>query len=78
MAIYTQHLPTTIMKSYQFNLQGLTCEACTKIVKKRIGKVSGISDVEVDLQGYLKVKTEQDLNKEELIIALKDTDYKVL
>jgi copper chaperone CopZ len=66
------------MKSYQFSLQGLTCEACVKLVKKRLEKISGVTEVEVDLQGNLTIKSERDLEKANLMIALKDTDYKVL
>lgn len=66
------------MKSTHFQLSGLTCEACTKIIKKRVGKLSNVSEVNVDLQGNLEIKADRDLDKDEVITALKDTDYKVL
>ncbi len=66
------------MTSYQFKVQGLTCGACVKIIKKRVEKIAGIIQVEVNIQGQLQIKEERDLDKSEIIAALKDTDYKIL
>ena len=66
------------MKTTQFKLSGLSCEACTKIIKKRVGKLPDISEINVDIQGNLEIKADRDLDKKEVITALRDTDYKVL
>ncbi len=65
------------MKSNQFKLSGLSCEACTKIIKKRVERLPDISGVNVDVQGNLEIMANRNLDKSEVITALKDTDYKV-
>lgn len=66
------------MNSYQFQVEGLSCQACQKIIQKKLGSVKGVSGVNVDLKGKLEVKAEREVSKSELVEALKDTDYKIL
>ncbi len=66
------------MYSYQYKLQGLTCEACAKIVQKKIEKVEGVTETIAELNGNLEIKSERELDKTEVVEALRDTDYKIL
>ncbi len=63
------------MKTYQFTIQGITCEACIKLVKKRLGKIIGITTINLDLKGKLGIQAERNLDASELVQALKDTNY---
>lgn len=66
------------MYSYQYKLQGLTCGACTKIVQKRIGVIDGVTEAKAELNGNLEIKSDREIDKSELVDALKDTDYKII
>lgn len=66
------------MNTYQYKLQGLTCEACVKIVKKILSGVDGVKEVFASLDGDLKIDTDREIEKSEFVSALKDTNYKIL
>lgn len=66
------------MHTYQFKVEGLTCQACQKIIQKKLGKVTGVNGVSVELDGKLEIKSEREIAKSELVEALKDTDYKIV
>ncbi|PJA87110.1 MAG: hypothetical protein CO141_01220 [Candidatus Moranbacteria bacterium CG_4_9_14_3_um_filter_42_9] len=64
--------------NYQIQLQGLHCESCKKITEKRIGKLEGVTSVNVDIsQQTALVRSERALNQTEVEEALKDTAYKI-
>lgn len=63
------------MKSFQFTVQGLTCEACAKIIKKRLGKVTGVGEITVDLNGHVEIQASRDIDIAEFAAALQDTNY---
>ena len=64
--------------NYKIKLQGLHCEACKKIAEKRIGKLEGVSSVNVDLnQQTALVQTNRSLSQTEVEGALKNTEYKI-
>ena len=65
------------MQTSQFQVEGLSCQACQKIIQKRVGKIQGVTEVSVDLNGKLELKSDRTIDKAELINVLKDTDYKV-
>lgn len=66
------------MHSFLFQVEGISCQACQKIIQKRLGNVQGVSGVSVELNGQLEVKADRAVDKSELVNALKDTDYKIL
>ena len=41
------------MKEQTFQLSGLTCESCTKLTAKRISKIDGVTEVNVDLKSMV-------------------------
>jgi copper chaperone CopZ len=65
------------MYTSQYQLSGLTCEACLKITKKRVGSINGVNEVAADLNGNLEIKADRAVDKSEVVNALKDTDYKI-
>lgn len=66
------------MYSYQYQLEGLNCQACQKIIQKKVGNIKGVKELSIELDGKLQVTSERELDKSEVINSLKDTDYKIL
>lgn len=66
------------MKTQTVNIQGMHCQACEKVVTKRLGSLPGVTNVHVDLEnGTATVQTDQDLTQESAASALQDTHYTV-
>ena len=66
------------MFDYQYKLGGLTCEACIKLVKMDLGGIKGITNIDLNLDGSLEIKADREIDKDEIVTALKDTEYKIL
>lgn len=65
------------MEKIHFILDGLTCEACTKIVKNRLlKKVEGIQEIEVQKSGEVNIASDSPVTQEMIEGALVDTDFK--
>lgn len=63
---------------YAFQITGVTCEACTRLIKKRIEKNTEAAVVSVDQKGLLNITSENVVNKSDVENALKDlTQYTV-
>ena len=63
---------------YVFQITGVTCEACTRVIKKRIEKNIEASIASVDQKGLLNIISEKVVNKSDVENALKDlTQYTV-
>ena len=63
------------MSNLQFNLTGLTCDACLKLVRKRLGKIADIQEIQVDLTGAVSIAATRDISKAEVEAALAGTPY---
>ena len=64
--------------SSNFQLSGLHCESCKKITEKRVQKIEGVITAETNLQtGELRLKSQRQITKQEIIDALAGTDYLV-
>ena len=64
--------------SSNFQLSGLHCESCKKITEKRVQKIEGVITAETNLQtGELRLKSQRQITKQEIIEALAGTDYLV-
>ncbi len=60
-------------------LSGLTCSACQKVTQNRIGKITGVTEVKVDLgSGETEINADHAVTKEEIIEALKGTPYQII
>jgi copper chaperone CopZ len=67
------------MQTQIVTLSGLTCPACKKITEKRIGGISGVKSVEVDVDsGMVTLCADREITKLEIEEVLKDTPYKVI
>lgn len=59
-----------------FKLSGLTCEACEKLSAKRIGRIAGVSAVEVDKDsGRAEITADRAIDLKEVQDVLADTAY---
>ena len=67
------------MQTQTITLAGLTCPACKKITEKRIGKLSGVVNVEVSLDsGVATINADREILALEITEVLKDTPYQVI
>ncbi|MBI5414241.1 heavy-metal-associated domain-containing protein [Candidatus Peregrinibacteria bacterium] len=66
------------MFSSSFTITGITCEACVKLIKKRLQKIQNVTEVSLELSGNLGISSDRQIEKTELLSALEGTDYKVL
>lgn len=66
------------MFTYQYKLGGLNCEACIKLVKMDLGGIKGITNIDLDLDGSLEINADREIDKSEVVAALKDSEYKIL
>lgn len=63
----------------QFQLSGLTCGACEKIISKRLKTIEGVVDVQVSsLNGVTSVIASRTIDQQEIKSALQGTHYKVI
>lgn len=66
------------MNNYILNLKisGITCEACIKLIKKKVGKIIGVEDVVIkDNNGETLIVSENQLKISDIEIALKGLPY---
>ena len=60
------------------NISGITCEACIKLIKKKVGKIIGVKDVTIkDNNGETMIESENELKTSDIVTALKSLPYKV-
>jgi copper chaperone CopZ len=63
----------------KIQLSGLHCDACKKLTEKKIGKLSGVESVGVDLDTQVAdVQTTRLITNEEINDALEGTNYKAV
>ncbi|KKR33524.1 MAG: Heavy metal translocating P-type ATPase [Candidatus Gottesmanbacteria bacterium GW2011_GWC2_39_8] len=66
------------MNTLELIITGITCEACIKLIKKRIEKIDGVKDIDIKISGETVISGERNIDLEEIVDVLKDTDYKVI
>lgn len=57
---------------------GLTCGACQKVIQRRIGKISGVESVAVEINGNTQITVANILSKSDVEKALEGTPYKII
>ena len=62
----------------EFTISGISCEACLKIITKRISKLPDVTNVLVKKEGNLCITATRNVTKKEVIASLQDTEYTVL
>ncbi len=68
------------MNDYKLNLKisGITCEACIKLIKKKIGKITGVKDVVIkNNNGETMIVSENELKTADIAKVLEGLSYKV-
>lgn len=65
------------MKTTSFQLIGLTCPACVKLVEKRLEKIKGAVDIKIELDGQSEISADTEITIDEIKSALADTEFKV-
>lgn len=69
------------MSNYNLNVKisGITCEACIKLIKRKVGKLDGVSDVDIkDNNGETTITSIKKLNISDITSALSGLPYQVL
>ena len=68
------------MSNYNLNVKisGITCEACIRLIKKKVGKLDGVTDVVIkDNSGETTVVSVKKLNVSDIITVLSGLPYQV-
>jgi copper chaperone CopZ len=68
------------MNTTKFLLSNLNCEACAKVSQMKIGKIEGVTKVEVSSRGNEAdgvLEAEREVSLDEIQGALEGTVYKV-
>lgn len=66
------------MTNIKFKLIGLTCDACTRLSKIKIGKIEGVKDIKISgINGDTEIMAERNVTLGEIQTALSGTGYKV-
>jgi len=60
-----------------FSVPGMTCGHCEASVKKEVGGVAGVSDVDVDLETKDVVVTGAGLDRDAIVAAIDEAGYDV-
>ena len=67
------------MNKLEFNLEGLSCASCVKLVTNHFMDVAGVKSVDIDLaSGKAKVLGEANVSLNDLVKSLEGTHYKIV
>lgn len=67
------------MTTTSYQVQGMTCEHCVNAVREEIGKVAGVSGVDVDLAtGRVDVQHAQPLSSDDVRAAVEEAGYELV
>lgn len=65
------------MINSSFSISGITCEACIKLIKRRVSAISAVKDINISPTGALLVTSERKIDLSEITKVLEGTDYQV-
>ncbi len=64
------------MSTASYNVSGMTCNHCVNSVRTEIGKLSGVSDVAVELStGHVTITSAAPLDEADVIAAVDEAGY---
>lgn len=66
------------MHTINFKIEGMTCHSCVKLIQRYLGRVEGVENVSLDLDGNAAVNASQEITIERLQDALSETNYKII
>lgn len=59
-------------------ITGITCDACVRLIQKRVGGIKSVTDVVVNKDtGETKIFADREITKEDIEYVLADTEYKI-
>ncbi|WP_314160034.1 heavy metal-associated domain-containing protein [uncultured Gemella sp.] len=61
----------------EYSIEGVKCGGCAAAVKERLSKLDNVDNVEVNIQDK-NIVVEGNASKEELQVALVDTNFKIV
>lgn len=61
----------------EYSIEGVKCGGCVATVKERLSKLDNVDNVEVNIQDK-NIVVEGNASKEELQVALVDTNFKIV
>jgi len=62
----------------KFSVTGITCEACLKLIKRRVEKVEGFLDLNISLSGDATIIANRPVELDEITKALEGTEYQIV
>lgn len=65
------------MFTLNLKLTGLTCDACVKLIRKRLSRIADIADVHLDLTGSLSIEAARNISKSEIEAVLAGMPYSI-
>lgn len=66
------------MKAITLNVKGMSCHHCKMAIKKAVGAIDGVKEVEVDIGGgKVTVKTSGHVDKDSIVNAITELGYDV-
>lgn len=64
------------MKILQFKISGMHCASCAKIIKMNIEEVSGIGEIEIDVEnGAARVNADDSVAPDDVLLKIKEAGY---
>lgn len=67
-----------IMQTLHVKISGITCDACFKLIKKKLMKLSSVTDVSIkDGSGETTITSGQLVSEADVINALQGTEFTV-
>jgi len=66
------------MTTLEFTVPGMTCGHCVAAVKQEVGKVAGVSSVEVDLDSKAVVVTGDPVDREAVWAAVDEAGFEAV
>jgi len=66
------------MSALTFNVPGMTCGHCKAAIESEVGKLAGISSVQVDLDAKVVTVDGVDLDPEAVVAAIDEAGFEVV
>lgn len=60
-----------------FKVSGMHCGACQKVIEKKLSKIEGVTGVSVSLDGDVLISANRSIDRDEVQLALEETEYTV-
>lgn len=67
------------MQTLSVTISGITCEACVKLITKRVSRIKGVNDVSIDqATGITTINADTTLTPQNIQLALEGTHYHIV